>query len=52
MLAFELERAVEQVGGDDEGAAETTVFVGVELGRGDLLPVGVHETDGFSAIGE
>ena len=52
VVAVEVEGAVQQVGGDDEGAAEAAVFVGGECGRADVLPVGILEADGLSAVGD
>ena len=52
VFAAELEVAVEQVGGDDERAAERTVFVSGEVGRCDGLPVGVLKADVLLVVGD
>ena len=44
-VGIEVEHTVQSVGGDDEGTAERTVFVGGKLRRTDFLPVGIEEGD-------
>ena len=46
-IGVEVEHAVQPVGRDDERAAERAVFIGGEIGRGNLLPVGIAERNLF-----
>ena len=43
IVGIEMERAIQSIGGNDEGTAESAIFIGGEIGRTDFLPVGVLE---------
>ena len=45
LFSIEMEYTIQPIGGDDEGATEATVFIRLEIGRADFLPIGVAERD-------